>query len=76
VPNTQVSDDQARRAQMVAGRGRAVVSACETLEETVKAVARVLAISASSQPHDVVDLNGAEHAADEILALIGDEAAA
>jgi UDP:flavonoid glycosyltransferase YjiC (YdhE family) len=72
VPNTQVADDQTRRAQIVADVMPAVVSPCETPEQRSDAVNRLLA-TLDSAPIDspAVDLRGAEHAADEILALIG-----
>jgi UDP:flavonoid glycosyltransferase YjiC (YdhE family) len=71
VPNTQVADDQTRRARIVANVVPAVVSPCETPEQRVDAVRQLLAIGESaavSSPN--INLRGAEHAADEILALI------
>src|SRR5690606_21799067 len=72
VPNTLVADDQARRAEMVATAVPAVVSPCETPEQRAWAVEKLLTLlgtesAASPKP----DLSGAEHAAREILALIG-----
>jgi UDP:flavonoid glycosyltransferase YjiC (YdhE family) len=76
VPNTQVSDDQARRAAMVADHARVVVSSSETAGERAQAVARLLAIAGSAHAAPTTfDLSGAERAADEILALAGDAAA-
>jgi UDP:flavonoid glycosyltransferase YjiC (YdhE family) len=71
VPNTQVADDQTRRAQLVADVVPAVVSPCETPEQRTDAVRRLLAILEST-PSDslTIDLRGAEYAVDEILALI------
>jgi len=72
VPNTLVSDDQTRRAEMVAQASPAVVSPCESAEQRVHAVERLLALSAAGRDARLaIDLGGAEHAADEILALIG-----
>ncbi|HLT90058.1 MAG TPA: hypothetical protein VKZ85_03865 [Woeseiaceae bacterium] len=72
VPNTLVADDQARRAEMVATAVPAVVSPCETPEQRAWAVEKLLTLlgtesAASPKP----DLSGAEHAAREILGLIG-----
>ena len=72
VPNTLVADDQTRRAEMVARAAPAVVSPCETPEQRACAVERLFAIPGGAQAGcPVYDLSGAEHAADEILALIG-----
>jgi UDP:flavonoid glycosyltransferase YjiC (YdhE family) len=71
VPNTQVADDQIRRAEMVAQAAPAVVSRCETSEQRTRAVARLLMLDGDAQARDLTfDLSGAERAADEILALI------
>ena len=71
VPNTRVSDDQTRRAKMVAQAAPAVVSPCETSEQRATAVAHLLTLEASVQSRvPGFDLTGAERAADEILALI------
>jgi UDP:flavonoid glycosyltransferase YjiC (YdhE family) len=71
VPNTKVNDDQAARARLVAQAIPAVVSPCETPEQRADAVARLLAIRTSVMTDaPTIDLRGAEHAADEILALI------
>lgn len=71
VPNTMVADDQTRRAEMVGRAVPAVVSPCETAEQRTRAVARLLDISKDAQLARVgLDLSGAEHAADEIVALI------
>lgn len=72
VPNTQVSDDQTRRAEMVAQAIPAVVSPCETPAQRVGAIERLVAFDGASQVRTLaIDLSGAEAAADEILALIG-----
>jgi UDP:flavonoid glycosyltransferase YjiC (YdhE family) len=71
VPNTQVADDQTRRAEMVAKAAVAVVSPCETSEQRIRAVERLLTLKSLSQMDtSKFDLSGAERAADEILALI------
>ena len=70
VPNTLVSDDQTRRAEMVAQSSPAVVSPCKSAKQQAQAVERLLALSTGEQQSStVLDLGGAEHAADEILAL-------
>ena len=71
VPNTQVADDQTARAQLVAQTIPAVVSPCETPEQRADAVGRLLSARDNAQTDTTaIDLRGAEHAADEILALI------
>ncbi len=71
VPNTQVADDQTRRAEMVARAAAAIVSPCETQEQRARSVERLLAMQPPpAAARDAFDLRGAEHAADEILALI------
>jgi hypothetical protein len=70
VPNTQVADDQTRRAERVAQASPAVVSPCETQEERTRAVERLLTLSRGADAGSAgIDLSGAERAADEILAL-------
>jgi UDP:flavonoid glycosyltransferase YjiC (YdhE family) len=72
VPNTQVSDDQTRRAAMVSRAALAVMSPCETSQQRAHAVEKLLALSAGTrEKHCGFELSGAERAADEILALIG-----
>lgn len=71
VPNTQVADDQTRRAEMVAEAAPAVVSPCETSQERARAVECLLALAGGAEAvRPAFDLSGAEQAADEILALI------
>jgi UDP:flavonoid glycosyltransferase YjiC (YdhE family) len=71
VPNTQVGDDQTARAHLVTQAVPAVVSSCETAEQQADAVERLLATRANViTDAPAIDLRGAEHAADEILALI------
>ncbi len=76
VPNTMLADDQARRAEMVSRYAPVVVSSCETYEQRSDAVARLLEIDASSAASATVELDGAERAADEILSLVVEKAAA
>ena len=72
VPNTLVSDDQTRRAELVAETAPAVVSTCESAEQRERAVHRLMELRDSGPPgQQSLDLGGAQHAADEILALIG-----
>jgi hypothetical protein len=74
VPNTQVADDQTRRARIVADAVPAVVSPCETPEQRADAVERLLATLESAPSNaPAINLRGAEHAADEILALISNQ---
>lgn len=71
VPNTEVADDQTRRAEIVAQASPAVVSPCETAEQRTAAVERLLQLDGEAQARDsTLDLSGAERAADEILALV------
>ena len=71
VPNTLVADDQTRRAEMVAQAVPAVVSPCETPGQRTEAVERLLALAGAPKPvGPELDLSGAEHAAEEILALV------
>jgi predicted glycosyltransferase len=71
VPNTLVADDQARRAALVAEASPAVVSPCETDEQQARAVEQLLAlVNAGQSKTKEIALNGAERAAEELLALI------
>lgn len=71
VPNTQVSDDQTRRAEMVAQVIPAVVSPCETSGQRTRAIERLLMLDIDARARvSKFELNGAERAADEIVALI------
>lgn len=71
VPNTQLADDQARRASLVAQRAPVVVSACETEDERRESIEKLLAlIESGSQPKtNPFMMNGASVAADKIAAL-------
>lgn len=71
VPNGLVIDDQARRAEMVASVVPAVTSPCETPQQRSDAVERLLAAAQADHiAGPSIDLDGAEHAAEEILSLI------
>lgn len=71
VPNTQLADDQARRAQLVAEHGPAVVSPCESGSDRRDAVRSVLALRSRTgwEKNGLIAMNGAYVAAAEILAL-------
>jgi len=71
IPNTQVADDQARRAGMVSRYAPVVVSPCESTEERSEAVLRLLEIDSVAGRRPAVDLDGAERAVEDILALVG-----
>jgi UDP:flavonoid glycosyltransferase YjiC (YdhE family) len=75
VPNAMLADDQARRAEMMVRQAPVVVSPCESREEQREAVARLLAMDGASFAKPKIDLDGAERAADEILALVEQRAA-
>ena len=70
VPNTLVSDDQARRAALVAEAAQAVVSPCETAVARSQAIDRLLALQDGRNSRHLFDLGGAQYAADEIVALV------
>jgi len=74
VPNVQVADDQILRAHMTARYAPVVVSACDTPEERREAVSRLLEISDAAERLPTIDLDGADRAADEILAAVNDKA--
>jgi UDP:flavonoid glycosyltransferase YjiC (YdhE family) len=76
VPNTQVADDQVRRAQLVSAHAPVVVSPCETAEQRSDAVARLMTLDGNSEGSPDIDLDGAERAVDEILSLINQKTAA
>jgi UDP:flavonoid glycosyltransferase YjiC (YdhE family) len=70
VPNMLVSDDQTRRAELVAEAAPAVVSPCETAVDRSRALDRLLALRSGRTGRQSFDLGGAQHAADEIVALV------
>jgi predicted glycosyltransferase len=76
VPNTMLADDQSRRAEMVSRWAPVVVSSCDTREECREAVLRLLSLEARAPEDTALAIDGAERAADEILALVGARAAA
>jgi UDP:flavonoid glycosyltransferase YjiC (YdhE family) len=71
VPNTLVADDQAGRAELVATQVPAVVCPCETSDQRASAVEALSALSPAETTARSFDLDGADRAADEIMALIG-----
>jgi UDP:flavonoid glycosyltransferase YjiC (YdhE family) len=70
VPNTLVSDDQPRRAELMAKAAPAVVSPCETAFDRSQAIDRLLVLRSGRTGRQPFDLGGAQYAADEIMALI------
>jgi UDP:flavonoid glycosyltransferase YjiC (YdhE family) len=70
VPNEQVADDQEKRARMLEDYCRVVVSPCESPEQQALAVSELLAAAEPLESSENLPaLDGAEHGADEILAL-------
>jgi UDP:flavonoid glycosyltransferase YjiC (YdhE family) len=70
VPNTQLADDQMRRARMLADLASVVVSACETDSQRNAAVRELLAMTAKDGVNEVsIPMNGASLAAEAIMAL-------
>ena len=74
VPNTMVADDQVERAQLVSTRMPVVVSPCASAGERRDAISRLLSLESDSAGRPQVDLDGAEVAADEIMALVAQRA--
>ena len=71
VPNRQVADDQQERAQIMAQLAPAVVSSCETPKERARAVESLIVLAGRAVTRGPqINLAGAEHAANEICALI------
>lgn len=70
VPNTLVSDDQTRRAELMVDAAPAVVSPCETAVDRSQAIDRLLALRSGRTGRQPFDLGGAQYAADEIMALV------
>jgi len=75
IPNMQVADDQTRRAHLAARYAPVVVSPCETPDQRRDAVDGLLKLVDTSREMPTIDLDGAERAADEILALVTQKAA-
>ena len=73
VPNTQVADDQILRAEMTSRYAPVVVSACDTNSERHDAVSRLIEISESPERQPDIDLDGADRAVEEILAVVAKE---
>jgi UDP:flavonoid glycosyltransferase YjiC (YdhE family) len=71
VPNAQLADDQARRAQLVAQMAPVVVSTCETEGERRESIEKLLGMmeSGTRQKTNPLPMDGASLAADEIVAL-------
>jgi UDP:flavonoid glycosyltransferase YjiC (YdhE family) len=71
VPNTQLADDQARRAMLVAQNAPVVVSACETEGERRESIDTLLGLmeSGAVAKTNSLQVNGASVAADAIAAL-------
>ncbi len=71
VPNTQLADDQIRRAHLVAQVAPVVVSACETEGERRESIEKLFGIigSGTRQKTKPLPMNGASVAADAIAAL-------
>lgn len=76
IPNTLLADDQTRRARLVAQYAPAVVSSCETEEEMTCALDEVAALARSPKRCPRARMNGAELAAEALLALATDSASA
>lgn len=70
VPNTQVADDQTRRARMVSRVMPATISDCATDAERGRAVDAVLDLIGREPPAARAELDGAERAATEMMALL------
>lgn len=68
VPNTSAADDQTRRAAATARHARVCVSPCRSRRERVEAVDRLLSLAEADIPPQP-PLDGADRAAEEILAL-------
>ena len=70
VPNRMVADDQDLRAEMASRHAPVVISPCGTPDETREAVARLVAMEDRPVSLPRADLDGADRAAEEILALL------
>lgn len=70
VPNTKVDDDQTRRARMVSRVMPAAISDCATDVERGRAVDEVLDLVGRERAVSPADLDGAERAATEMMALL------
>jgi UDP:flavonoid glycosyltransferase YjiC (YdhE family) len=70
VPNVQVADDQILRAQMTSRYAPVVISSCDTPESRREAVSQLLEIVNKTEQLPTIDLDGADRAVNEILAVI------
>jgi UDP:flavonoid glycosyltransferase YjiC (YdhE family) len=72
VPNTQLADDQFRRAQLAAQMAPVVVSPCENEDERLASIENVFDLmgSGTGWKTNPLPVNGAVVAADEIVALV------
>jgi UDP:flavonoid glycosyltransferase YjiC (YdhE family) len=75
VPNPMAADDQARRADIASRYAPVVVFSGETGERH-SAVSRLLEFCRKPVDRPTIQLDGAERAADEILSLVREQAAA
>lgn len=75
VPNMQVADDQFIRAQMTSRYAPVVVSPCDTPGKRREAVSRLLKIGNEAEQLPAIDLDGADCAVDEILAVVAQKSA-
>ena len=70
VPNEQLADDQMRRAQIVTEITPAIVCRCETNQEQISAIKKLLKLSAKNNSNKTtIPMNGATLAAEQILNL-------
>jgi UDP:flavonoid glycosyltransferase YjiC (YdhE family) len=76
VPNSQVIDDQARRAAITSQHAQVVISPCETHAQRREAVCQLLDLGTGTVRHPRIDLDGSQRAAEEIINLIDREMAA
>ena len=70
VPNTQVADDQILRAQMTSRYAPVVVSSCDTPAKRHEAVSQLLEVGNRAKQLPAIDLDGADCAVEEILAVV------
>lgn len=76
IPNPTAADDQAKRAEMASRYAPIVISRYESAEERENVVSRLLELRSEPAERPTIDLDGAELAADEIVALVEQKAAA
>jgi UDP:flavonoid glycosyltransferase YjiC (YdhE family) len=70
VPNMQVADDQMVRARMTSRYAPVVISSCDTPAKQREAVSQLLDIANKAEQLPTIDLDGADNAVDEILAVV------